>query len=138
LYPLEVPPEYSKYTADSPAHEAGFDSFLTAKVLIRLAARVEAETAGDTSPPSEDDIYVTAPEYGSVYPNDPTNRVINGTYMEQNLSRKTKETDCRWSKTQLTFQNFLIIIHTPCFSMRRSTSKPLPTPILRQDSRLTQ
>ena len=62
--------EHPKYITAQPAHEAGFDSFLTAKVLIRLSAKLEA--AGHyvddyvTMPPSEDDAYQTAPEEGGV------------------------------------------------------------------------
>lgn len=62
--------EHPKYISAQPAHEAGFDSFLTAKVLIRLSAKLEA--AGHyvdeyvTMPPSEDDAYQTAPEEGGV------------------------------------------------------------------------
>ncbi|KAL9131108.1 MAG: hypothetical protein Q9217_000870 [Psora testacea] len=37
---IELPPEYSKYASSSPMHEAGFDSFLTAKVHIRLSAKI--------------------------------------------------------------------------------------------------
>lgn len=62
--------EHTKYISAQPAHEAGFDSFLTAKVLIRLSAKLEA--AGHyvdeyvTMPLSEDDAYQTAPEEGGV------------------------------------------------------------------------
>ena len=62
--------EHPKYISAQPAHEAGFDSYLTAKVLIRLSAKLEA--AGHyvdeyvTMPPSEDDAYQTAPEEGGV------------------------------------------------------------------------
>ena len=38
---------------------------MTAKILIRLAARIQAEASGDVSPTSDDDIYVTAPEHSS-------------------------------------------------------------------------
>ena len=62
--------EHPKYITAQPAHEAGFDSFLTAKVLIRLSAKLE--TAGHyvdeyvRMPPCEDDAYQTAPEEGGV------------------------------------------------------------------------
>lgn len=51
---------------DTPMHEAGFDSFLTAKVLIRLSARVEGEVQAELSPASDDEAYQTAPEDGGV------------------------------------------------------------------------
>ncbi|KAL6717015.1 hypothetical protein ACLMJK_004929 [Lecanora helva] len=62
---VEVPPEHSKYEFHSPVHEAGFDSFLTAKVLIRLAARVASEMYCNSSPPSEDETFFMAPEQNS-------------------------------------------------------------------------
>ena len=65
----ETPLEHSKYHSDSPFHEAGFDSFTTAKVLIRLSARIEAAAKGDVSPSSEDDIYFSASEDGT-FPSD--------------------------------------------------------------------
>ena len=62
---IETNPEHDKYANDARAHEAGFDSFLTAKVLIRLSAKLEA--AGhyvdeNGFPTSEDDEYTTASE----------------------------------------------------------------------------
>ena len=50
-------------------HEAGFDSFLTAKVLIRLSARIETEAQIDRSQTSDDEAYQTASEDGGVYLN---------------------------------------------------------------------
>ena len=66
---IETHPNHGRYTNTTPAHEAGFDSFLTAKVLIRLSAKLEA--AGhyvDESgiPTSDDEEYSTAPEEGGV------------------------------------------------------------------------
>ena len=60
----ETPLEHSKYLSGSPFHEAGFDSFTTAKVLIRLSARIEEAAKGNESPRSEDDIYHSASEDG--------------------------------------------------------------------------
>ncbi|MDI1488944.1 MAG: hypothetical protein OHK93_008221 [Ramalina farinacea] len=37
---IEIPPEYNKYYTSTRLHEAGFDSFLTAKVVTRLAAKM--------------------------------------------------------------------------------------------------
>ena len=68
----ETPLEHSKYHSDSPFHEAGFDSFTTAKVLIRLSARIEGAVKGDVSPLSEDDIYFSASEDGT-FPSDLNN-----------------------------------------------------------------
>ena len=62
----ETPLEHSKYLSDSPFHEAGFDSFTTAKVLIRLSARIEEAAKGDESPSSEEDIYYPASENGNL------------------------------------------------------------------------
>lgn len=47
-------------------HEAGFDSFLTAKVFIRLSARVAEDEGYNTSP--EEEVYATPPEYHGVPP----------------------------------------------------------------------
>ena len=60
----ETPLEHSKYLSGSLFHEAGFDSFTTAKVLIRLSARIEEAAKGADSPPSEDEIYYPASENG--------------------------------------------------------------------------
>lgn len=50
--------------AARPSHEAGFDSYLTAKVLIRLSAKLEAkiESAQQASQAESEDSYDTAPE----------------------------------------------------------------------------
>ncbi len=66
---IETHQDHGKYTNETPAHEAGFDSFLTAKVLVRLSAKLEA--AGhyvdeDGVPKSDDEAYLTAPEEGGV------------------------------------------------------------------------
>ena len=67
---IETHPDHDKYAKTTPAHEAGFDSFLTAKVLIRLSAKLEA--AGhyvdeNGIPEVEDEEeYETAPEDGGV------------------------------------------------------------------------
>ncbi|PGH15448.1 hypothetical protein AJ79_02425 [Helicocarpus griseus UAMH5409] len=38
-----VHPEHDKYLDDKPLHEAGYDSLLTARVLIRLASKLQGE-----------------------------------------------------------------------------------------------
>lgn len=38
---IELHPEHPNYAAAKPAHEAGFDSYLTAKVLLRLSTSLE-------------------------------------------------------------------------------------------------
>ena len=45
---------------------------MTAKVLIRLAARIETEVLGDASPPSEDEVYGTPPEQGGTFDHIPS------------------------------------------------------------------
>lgn len=62
----ETPLEHSRYLSDSPFHEAGFDSFTTAKVLISLSARIEGAAKGDESPISEEEIYYPATEDASL------------------------------------------------------------------------
>ncbi|KAI4253718.1 MAG: hypothetical protein LQ352_003516 [Teloschistes flavicans] len=39
---IELHPEHPKYSAAKPSHEAGYDSYLTARVLIRLASKLES------------------------------------------------------------------------------------------------
>ena len=67
---IETHPDHGKYIDTTPAHEAGFDSFLTAKVLIRLSAKLEAagHYVDENGIPSsdEDEEYATAPEDGGV------------------------------------------------------------------------
>ncbi|KAI9809416.1 MAG: hypothetical protein M1827_006852 [Pycnora praestabilis] len=64
---IETHHEHSKYQYSGAAHEAGYDSFLTAKVLVRLAAKLEAsgtlvrEHELETQL-SDEDVYHTAPE----------------------------------------------------------------------------
>ena len=65
----EMHHEHPKYTSATPAHEAGFDSFLTAKIVIRLSAKLEAagHYIDDYSfPDSDEEPYNTAPEGGGV------------------------------------------------------------------------
>lgn len=65
----ETPLDHSKYLSGSSFHEAGFDSFTTAKVLIRLSARIEEAAKGAESPSSEDEVYYPTSEDGS-FPSD--------------------------------------------------------------------
>ncbi|KAL8873587.1 MAG: hypothetical protein Q9174_000979 [Haloplaca sp. 1 TL-2023] len=53
---IELHPDHPKYQIATPAHEAGFDSFLTAKALIRLSAMLES------SGTYVDESYYTPPE----------------------------------------------------------------------------
>ena len=63
---IETHVEHPKYSTQVAPHEAGFDSFLTAKVLIRLSAQLAAAGTYGTkqAPPmsSDDEDYETAPE----------------------------------------------------------------------------
>ncbi len=59
----ELAPGFEKYASESPMHEAGFDSFLTAKVLIRLATQIGAETTDDGE---DEEAFETASEDGGV------------------------------------------------------------------------
>jgi poly(A)-specific ribonuclease len=62
----EIHSDHLKYHSDSKvySHEAGYDSFLTAKILIKLAARLEAEGEyiAPEADPCSDDSFTTAPE----------------------------------------------------------------------------
>ncbi|KAH7061386.1 ribonuclease H-like domain-containing protein [Macrophomina phaseolina] len=56
---------HSKYHVAEPLHEAGYDSFMTALIMIRLSTKLEEDGVylQDVSPPlSEDEAYDTAPE----------------------------------------------------------------------------
>lgn len=56
---------HRKYHVAEPLHEAGYDSFMTALIMIRLSAKLEADGTyiADVSPPlSEDEAYDTAEE----------------------------------------------------------------------------
>ena len=69
-YTVETHFDHPKYNTLFAPHEAGYDAFLTAKVLIRLSAELEA--AGtyvkEQAPPnsSDDEEYETAPEESGV------------------------------------------------------------------------
>jgi poly(A)-specific ribonuclease len=68
----EVPAEYDRYLNTTRYHEAGFDSLLTAKVAIKLSARLEKEKGypvqtvrslgADVGDDKSNDHYETAPE----------------------------------------------------------------------------
>ena len=68
---VEVPVEFDRYTVGQRLHEAGFDSLLTAKIAVKLSAKLEKEGkfpayhAEETSLTTDDDAsehYSTAPE----------------------------------------------------------------------------
>ncbi|KAI9780067.1 MAG: hypothetical protein M1839_007049 [Geoglossum umbratile] len=63
---IKIHYDHSKYHLDSKAyaHEAGYDSFLTATILIKLATRLEAEGeyVVPEADPCSDDSFTTAPE----------------------------------------------------------------------------
>jgi poly(A)-specific ribonuclease len=64
---IEIPPEHNKYDFGSPVHEAGFDSFLTARVLIRLSTKTEAErNSSADAPDAESEASLSASEDGGV------------------------------------------------------------------------
>ena len=76
-----------KYTNYTPAHEAGFDSFMTAKVLVRLSAKLEAaghyikatssHGARHTPTSSNDDGGVPVSVADSIIYNNTTSTAIN-------------------------------------------------------------
>jgi poly(A)-specific ribonuclease len=55
---LDLDEKHGNYFCSTAAHEAGFDSYLTAKVLIRLATKLEAAGTYVEAP-------VSAPAFGS-------------------------------------------------------------------------
>ena len=66
---LVTDPDHSKYLVNEAAHEAGYDSFLTATVTIRLSTLLNAAALSrttDSSPPSDEDQYNDASEDGGV------------------------------------------------------------------------
>ena len=86
----ETPLEHSKYLSDSPFHEAGFDSFTTAKVLIRLSARIEEAAREDESPSSEEDIYYPASENGS-FPSDLNDLLTRKSISDEDAMTRRKQ-----------------------------------------------
>ena len=51
----EVPAAFSKYGTNKPAHEAGYDSYLTAIALIKLSARTDGSNELTVDPSSPTD-----------------------------------------------------------------------------------
>ena len=86
----ETPLEHSKYFSDSPFHEAGFDSFTTAKVLIRLSARIEGDAKEDESPSSEEDTYFPASENG-VSPSDLNDLLTRKSISDEDALNRRKQ-----------------------------------------------
>ena len=87
----ETPLEHSNYLSGSPFHEAGFDSFTTAKVLIRLSARIEEAAKGDESPRSEDEIYHSASEDG-IFLSDLNDMFTKKSISNEDASNQRKQT----------------------------------------------
>lgn len=61
----ELHPEHSNYAIAKPAHEAGFDSYLTAKVLVRLSTVLEKSglhLAESSQTFNDGETYFTPPE----------------------------------------------------------------------------
>ncbi|KAL8636251.1 MAG: hypothetical protein Q9228_006332 [Teloschistes exilis] len=56
---IELHPEHPKYAAAKPSHEAGYDSYLTARILIRLASKLESSGMYISD---DEDSYHTPPE----------------------------------------------------------------------------
>ncbi|MCJ1246045.1 hypothetical protein MMC30_003249 [Trapelia coarctata] len=63
---IELHPEHPNYKDMVHAHEAGYDSFTTAKVLIRLSAKLEAAGYYTHVVESEEEGWHTPPEEGGV------------------------------------------------------------------------
>ncbi|KAL8935957.1 MAG: hypothetical protein Q9216_005173 [Gyalolechia sp. 2 TL-2023] len=64
---IELHPQHSKYAFEKFAHEAGFDSYLTAQILIRLSATLDSSgihLGENTDGPldNDDESYFTPPE----------------------------------------------------------------------------
>ena len=88
----ETPLEHSNYLSGSPFHEAGFDSFTTAKVLIRLSARIEEAAKGNESPRSEDEVYHSASEDG-IFLSDLNDILAKKSISNEDASDQRKEID---------------------------------------------
>ena len=68
-YGVETHPEHQNYAITTRSHEAGFDAFLTAKVLIRLASKLADE---QPNPGNAQTLPAETPEEGGVYVNKET------------------------------------------------------------------
>ena len=88
----ETPLDHSKYLSGSSFHEAGFDSFTTAKVLIRLSARIEEAAKGAESPSSEDEVYYPASEDGS-FPSDLNDLLTRKSTSDEDALNRRKQID---------------------------------------------
>ncbi|KAL8704638.1 MAG: hypothetical protein Q9201_002224 [Fulgogasparrea decipioides] len=55
---IELHPDHSKYKLAKPSHEAGFDSYLTARILVRLSTMLESSGIYV----DDEDDYYTPPE----------------------------------------------------------------------------
>lgn len=86
----ETPFEHSRYLSDSAFHEAGFDSFTTAKILIRLSARIAGAAKGDESPSSEEEIYYPASEDCSL-PSNLNDLLARKTILEEDALNRRKQ-----------------------------------------------
>jgi len=64
----ETHPHHTKYTLHKSAHEAGYDSFLTARVLIRLSAKLDSNGHYQANAPNRmaKEAYFTASGGGGV------------------------------------------------------------------------
>ncbi|KAL8690752.1 MAG: hypothetical protein Q9218_003873 [Villophora microphyllina] len=58
---IELHNDHPKYLTGKPSHEAGYDSYLTARVLVRLASKLES-SGMYTDDKDEDESYHTPPE----------------------------------------------------------------------------
>ena len=60
--PIDTHHDHNKYYVFQTAHEAGYDSYLTAKVMIRLSTKLEADGMHLQDIAPTDEVYFTADE----------------------------------------------------------------------------
>ncbi|KAK2745374.1 hypothetical protein FQN57_003717 [Myotisia sp. PD_48] len=64
-----IDPRYDSYSCNKPEHEAGYDSFVTAQIFVRLAVQLyERRNCGDTVVPQQDAVISNCSDEGSEEP----------------------------------------------------------------------
>ncbi|KAF2477352.1 CAF1-domain-containing protein [Lindgomyces ingoldianus] len=81
--------DHSKYTDNETLHEAGYDSLLTATIMLRLSAKLNAKNA--PPPASGPSIVASSPASTTTMPSSYAARVISTKKKNKNKNRKKKK-----------------------------------------------
>ncbi|QSS59973.1 CAF1 family ribonuclease [Histoplasma capsulatum] len=118
-------PEHDKYADEKPLHEAGYDSLLTAKVLIRLAAELlgEGTISSPSAPPITESIVLDS------WPRAPLKTTSSIRKRIENKGEKlidVDEPDCSDSKSFSSSTSVMSIFNRPPIRKDKSTPKQAP------------